>query len=654
MIRVLFFLCMLHYGSFQAQDKEEAIFGEPTRQERDLKFYAKDPKAPAVVLFERGKVSVIFNSQRDLVLQTEVHIKKKVFDSKKFGDNATVDIVYYHSKKSAEKLLNLKAVTINGELKTYVANSQMYTKDIDEHKKMTSFAFSNLQDGSIIEYSYVIESPFFFTYGWIFQGTFPVIYSEFVSEIPGNYEYRAALGGTKDFDFKNSYIKKNCFSLDGYGDAADCVYSEFVMRDVPAFKEEDYTLSKDNYISKIKYDLKETISFTGEKTFYTKTWKDVDKEFRFDSEIGRQLKFSSYFKNNLPQDLFEIQNPLERAKAVYYYIQQNFTWNGEYAIYQNIDVKKAYENKGGNIAEINLMLLNALDAADIKAHLVLSATRDFGLPTLIYPTLTEYDYVMAYLTLENQEYYLDATNKFTPFGVVPFKALNKIARIMDFKNESYWHPIQPNKKNLSYVNAKLIFDKEGSLKGTVEENNTGYFAVSKREAYFSNSKEEYIRNKEQSFVFFEISNLEIENLRNNEETVKETFNIVYEDQLIGDEIFLNPFFLSSFFNVNPFTLEERNYNIEMGYPFNQILLVNITIDEVYEISHLPKNTNLKLPNNAGTVSVVYVQNGNTVNIRFNLSLEEVQFEPEFYNTLKAFFSKVIELKTKTPIVLKKR
>ena len=635
-ISILIILLIISFKS-TAQDKKGATFGETTLQEKQLSQYEKEPEAAAVVLFERGKVTVKLNKHRYLVLHKEVHKKIKVFDAKKFSEDATIDILFYHSKKNQEVISNLKAITHNGDVKSYIPNSRFYEKDRYENYKQISFTFPNVKDGSILEYTYTEESPFFHRYEWDFQDNYPKIYSEFVSEIPGNYEYRASLGGTLDFAYKNSYIKDNCFSVDGFGDAADCVYSEFIMRDIPSFKEEDYMLSSSNYISKIKYDLKQTTSFTGEKNYYTKTWEDVDKEFRFDDNMGRQLRFASFFKDKIPSHILTIEDKLERAKAVYYFIQKNFAWNGEYEIYENIDVKDAFEKKGGNVAEINLMLLNALEAAEIDAFLVLSATREYGLPTLIYPTLTEFNYAMAYLKLDEQEYYLDATNKFTPFGILPFKALNKIGRIMDFKNGSYWHPITPHNKNISYINSKLKLNESGLLTGDVEENHTGYLSVSKRDSIFSNTKEKYIEEKENNYLPFEISNYTIENLQENDKEVKEKYSIALECEEIGNELLLYPFFLSSYFNENPFKLDERSYAIEMGNPLNQILLVNIEIDDAYTISYLPENQTLKLPDNAGMISVVYLQNENTLNIRFNIKLDQVSFDPEFYPTLKDFF-----------------
>ena len=71
-----------------------------------------------------------------------------------------------------------------------------------------------------------------------------------------------------------------------------------------------------------------------------------------------------------------------------------------------------------------MILVNALNTADLKAHVMLSSTRDYGLPTTKYPVLTDYNYFMASLKIGDKEYHIDATDKDNPFGIIPFKTLN--------------------------------------------------------------------------------------------------------------------------------------------------------------------------------------------------------------------------------------
>ena len=208
-------------------------------------------------------------------------------------------------------------------------------------------------------------------------------------------------------------------------------------------------LSEKNYMARVNYELKEFYDFKGNKTEYTRKWKDVDKEFRFDKDLGRQLGYKNFFEKNLPASVLSMSDPLEKAKAIYYFIQNHFTYNGKQRILSDIRVKEAFEEKTGNSSEINISLINALEAAGLDAKIVLLATRDQALPTKLYPVLTEFNYAIALLKIGETTYLLDATSKFTPFAVLPTTALNNQGRVLDIKEGSYWMDIIPTKKNVA-------------------------------------------------------------------------------------------------------------------------------------------------------------------------------------------------------------
>ncbi|MFT5076547.1 MAG: hypothetical protein ACI9D4_001905 [Polaribacter sp.] len=106
-------------------------------------------------------------------------------------------------------------------------------------------------------------------------------------------------------------------------------------------------------------------------------------------------------------------------------------------------MKDAFEKKSGSIAEINLSLINALEAADLDAKIVLHSTRENGLPTKAYPIITDFNYLLALVTIGDEKIILDASEKFAPFRILPFRTLNKEVRVMDYKKGSYWLPIEP-------------------------------------------------------------------------------------------------------------------------------------------------------------------------------------------------------------------
>ena len=416
-------------------------FGQVTLFEKNLKNYEKDPDAKAVVLYERGDNYFEIIRGR-LLLVKKYHTKIKILNQNGL-DEASIHIPYYHGQNSFEQVEDIKAITHNGDSKTFLRQDQIFTVDHNKRWLEKKFSFPNVKVGSILEYTYKIISPFIYDFnGWVFQSDIPKIYSEFNAKIPGNYKYNRSLVGSLNLAVNEASIQDNCIYLKSISDHMSCEVLKYAMSDIPAFEaEEDFMLSISNYISRIDFELAELYRLDGSKEVFTRSWQDVDKEFRTDPDIGRQLGKKSFYEKSISFSLLDEQNALLRAKNIYQFTQNHFVWNGEYGIYKDIDVKKAFEEKSGNVGEVNITLINLLNMANLDAKLVLLSTRSNGLPKKTHPVISDFNYILAKVEIDGNSYFLDATDKIIPFGMLPFRCLNYDARVMDFKEDSYWYAI---------------------------------------------------------------------------------------------------------------------------------------------------------------------------------------------------------------------
>ncbi|WP_347374279.1 DUF3857 domain-containing protein [Aequorivita sp. Q41] len=635
-----------------AQVSNIQSFGEPTSEELEMNEFPADPEASGVILYKRGNYTVeAINGQLQLI--KEIHIKTKVLDAKKFKNN-TVAISYYHEKNFKEQVTNLKAVIHNGSKKEHVQQDAIFDVDESLNWSQKKFTFPNIQNGSILEYTYRIETPYFFSLGsWEFQSELPVLYSELHTELPGNFSYNRILTGDFPLAVNHAELKKTCFVLNGFDKPGDCESATYVMKNLPAFKEEKYMLSKENYIAKIKYEVIQIVDLQGLKKTYTNTWEDVDSKFKKDKDLGRQLKYANYFKEQLPTELFLITDDLERAKAIYYYFQKTMFWNNKSRILSDIRVKDAFENKTGNSSEINLGLINALESAGLDAKIMLIATRDQPLPTTKYPVLTDFNYAMVYLKIKTETYLLDATDKFSPFGMVPFRNLNFFGRVLDFKKESYWTSIDPPIKNQHYANIQLKAEENGVFSGEINEISTGYIAVDKRKGYYNLNNVEIIKKKQSENKTIDIKTFENENDKDLEQPYKENYTVTMQEQTVGDKLYLYPFILKTYFSENPFINETRRYPVALGFPFANNYIISLDVSDKYEIISIPQSRMLKIPDEAGEISVVYNTSENKVNIRLSVKLNNPNFAPEAYKALQEFFTELVKIQSEEPIELKK-
>ena len=651
-ILVIFSFSIFCYAPLMGQMPDN--FGNITNFEKNLTSYDKDPEANAIYLYERGDnyFKVIKNY---IQLVKEYHVKIKILNEDGF-DWGTVEIPLYHNGTTAEKITKIKAVTHNGDQQYNVLPAEIFTEDYSERWRVKKFTFPKLQKGSILEYAYTLVTPYDYKLdGWEFQASVPKLYSEFNAKIPGNWVYNRALIGSLKLDVNDSKLKKGCFKVEGYPVAADCEVLKYTMKDIPAFKEEkDFMLAPKNYRARLDFEISQYNRLDGTTRKYTKSWNDVDKEFRSDKDIGRQLTKKGFFERNVPEKLLTEGSDLERAKNVYKFVQQHFNWNEAYSSYGEARVKNAFEAKKGNAWEINMSLINLLNAAEIPANLMLLSTRQRGLPKKIHPVMSDFNYIVAKVKIDGKEYLLDATDKYLPFGMLPFRALNHYGRVMDFKNESYWQDILPEGKNISQVRVQMIFNPETrKTEGVMNILNTGYNAVYKRKLIDQQSEEAYLDELEKNTTgeFF-INEYGLVAERSEDKQVAERIKFDLDNAIQGDKVYFNPF-LTHFFESNPFKLETRDYPIDFGYPRAYRYQMNINIPAGYIVSEVPESVEVNLNQSIVDLKLHVRQSKEQVGISYMLSLRHTHFMPEDYDALKQIFSKAVELQKNSLIIFEK-
>ncbi|MGB1308689.1 MAG: DUF3857 domain-containing protein, partial [Oceanihabitans sp.] len=409
-----------------------------TGNDLETNTFKKDSTANALVIYEFGNSYI---DKSSFYLKHEFKQKLKILNRKGF-DNATITIYLYNSGSKKEKISKILATThnlVDGKVvKTELKKSDIYTEKYNDNYTLVKFTLPNIQEGSVISYSYKLTSPFIYKYkSWSFQSETPKLYSEYNTSIPANYEYHIKLVGSIPLT-KNLVTKEHNCLEGGRGTFADCLNSIYVMENIPAFIDEDYMTTRENYLSRIEYELSVFKGFDGTVDNITKRWRDVDKEIKNDANIGKQYLKKVSSKSLLSSELINETDPLIKATKIYEYVQNNYTWNKKYNIFNDISVKKLIKEKSGNVSEINALLHNLLKDNDIQVNPILISTRNNGLPTKIYPVISDFNYILIQATIDGKEYLLDATDPFLSFGQIPFRCLNQYGRILDFKTISLW------------------------------------------------------------------------------------------------------------------------------------------------------------------------------------------------------------------------
>ncbi len=633
---IILLICLFSLKGFSQKSKSSKT-GKVTVSELNMNRYEKDTTANAIVLYEHA--NYYLDKNKDYKNTTDYYFKIKIL--KKDGDNkATIRIPIY----GEEELHSIKALTYNLSennkiLKTYLLKNSVYKKKLNEKWREVTFTLPSIKAGSVIEYTYSITSPYSGIDDWYFQSDIPKIKSDFTASILGNWKYNKRLVGFLKLSRDNPSVKKNCIYIPGLGDG-NCLILEYGMDTISAFKEEDYMLSKENFISKLSFELESYTNPTRGIKKYTKTWKDADKKLKYDF-LDNQSSKKNYFKKQLDLELLSNENDLERATKTFEFIQNHYTWNEKYWPSKKVKIKKAFENKIGNIFDINLSLYNSLKAAQIESYLVLTSTRNKAIPTKLHPVINDFNYLLVKVVINNTTYFLDATNKKLPFGLVQYNSLNGDGRVMDFKKGSYWETIQLTKKTYRTTKVQLSINDENELNGNVMISTDGYFALNDREKLSNESSDSFIENFESKHPNLEVDKFEYKNLNKNNKTLYQKYKVTFDGLDFNNNVKINPFLINQY-TKNPFKLKKRDYPVDYGYPRNNTYILSLKIPENYIVKKLPENKAISLPNNGGRFILNFKKTNNTISVYSKINTNKKIYNSNEYHYLKEFYNQIIK------------
>lgn len=627
----------------------------------EMKKYDKDTSAHAVVLNEHGSSRITVTNLDEIRLIYEYHAKIKFFDSKNFEDEGTIEIPIYNSDNQIfEQVTDITGVTFykddNGLVqKLELDPKKVFTVKDNKHWSTLKFAMPGLRNGCVIEVKYRLESPYIENFhSWRFQSDIPKLYSEYEVHIPGFWDYNASLRGNLKLSTNKAEVERGCFAF--HGSNSDCSHMVYGIKDIPAFIEEDHMTSAKNFLSAVYFELEQYTSLNnGAKVKVAKEWRDIDYDLKSESWFGSQLKRKDLLKERIAPVIVNKTDSMDKAKAVYSFVQKAFKWNEEND-YGSLDgIRKALDNHTGTAGDINLTLVTALNAAGIPAQAVLLSTRNHGAINKLYPGMGDFNYVIAKTTLGNKTYLLDATDPLLSFGMLPLRCINDQGRVFSFDKASYWMDMSTQQRENTTYSFDLTLQDNGKLKGTMTRYSSGYSGyLRRREIKKFNSVDEYVENLDEKLPKLKILKSTIVNLDSLDMALGETYEVEIDfySNLNHERLGFNPF-LWDHMTSNPFKLAERDYPVDWGMPSNERYSVTLHLPQQYTIENMPQNVAFAMPNQGGKFLTSFVSENNTFTFSYITQLNKSVYQPEEYPYLKELFNKII-LTEKNEMVFRKK
>lgn len=656
-MKKLFLIALIFIGlakTTRAQDFEPGI----TDKEIEMSAYDKDPQANAVFLNEFGSTRIDEVNDHVRLIYT-YHAKIKIFNKEGFN-NGTIEIPIHHNESVSEDVDEVTGTTYykdeNGIIqKAELDPKKVFTVKDYKYGSTVKFALPALHPGCVIEFKYKLVSPYIdYFRDWYFQDDIPKMYSQYEVHIPGFWTFNASLRGVLKLTKSASEVERECF-ISG-GSKADCSHITYGIKDIPAFVKEDYMTARKNFLSAIFFELVEvTNPYTGVKTVVTKQWSDVDRILKTSESFGSQLKRGSLLKEYIAPVIAGKTDELEKAKALYSWVKKQIKFNDYYGIYSE-NIKKAIETHSGSVADINLTLVTALNAAGLNAEAVLLSTREHGMVNTLYPVLNDFNYVIAKVNIGNNTYLLDATDPLLQFGLLPLRCVNDQGRVVSLNKPSYWIDLGTQQKGATTRTLELTLLDNGKIKGTIISYYKGYEAYERRKIIKKfNSVDEYVEDFDEKHPKLKVLKSDILNLDSLDNPLRETFEVEIDayDNNNHDRLLFNPYFWEKR-TTNPFKLAERDYPVDWGYASDSRLVLVMHLPPQYTIETPPQVVAYGLPNKGGMFATAFeTQDNNTFTFSNITQFNKTVYDPAEYPYLKELYNKII-LTEKGEMVFRKK
>jgi hypothetical protein len=594
-------------------------FGNVETADLEMTTYSLDSTAPAVILCDYG-----YWSLSDYKFVRIIRYKILTADGLEYANG-----IFPGSQTTSVRGRTYNLV--NGEIvETKLKNENVFKERVTEDYYRLRVAMPDVKIGSVFDIEFT--NPFLIN-EWKFQQKIPVKYSELI--IPES-QY---------IDFRKNYF--------GYIPLTYNSTDRWYAENMPAFKEEPFTNSIENYITKFEFDIL-SLHFPGYYREFTTDWNAVARRLEEDSYFGGVLNTALYL-NSIASDIRDKDtSDLDKIKDACKVISQRIKWNEEESLSPTYTSLGTILSEGlGNSADINLILVNLLRKLDLKAYPVVLSSRSNGVLPPFNASINKLNYILAYVKIGEVEYLLDATDKYAPVGILPPRCINGQGRIIN-KEVSAAISLKSDKKDKNTEFYELELADDFTLKGVFTASRSEYGAYNFRKDFYSfNSKDEYVQDFEEENPGVSIQNYEIENLDSIYLPIREKSDIEIRNQVyeIDNQVFINPMLFNQI-KENPFKPDERKYPVDFTYCKDDSYVIKIKIPEGYQVVQLPTPIKMDLPEKAGRIIYQVANLNGTITVTCKKSINKEVFLPTEYPYLKEFYNQIIKVEAE-PIILNK-
>ena len=445
----------------------------------------------------------------------------------------------------------------------------------------------------------------------------------------------------KTFHFEGYKIEKKETKKGGYTNYV------FIMKDLPANKNEFKSIGRaytdPHIVIQVKSFENKGESLPGfDKTADVYNWNN------------RLYKMSNNEPDKLKATFTKITTGLtsdeDKIKAVYYWVQDKIryiAYEDGYSGYIPASAQEVLANKYGDCKGMANLLTELLKLGGFDAHFTWIGTRSIPYPQSL-PALCVNNHAITTLNFKGKEYFLDATEKYVPFGENAYRIQGKEAMVANGdKFDIKTVPLTTGNDHKVFTKADFTLNND-VLKGKIQVTLTGNERKDFHQMYQDlplTEREKFLN----SYVEFNndnvvASDVKTSDLNNRDIPVSITGNIDlsnYVQSISGDKYINLDFFPKTLERYMPDEKRKAGYDFDYVLSFDDEFALSITAGNKF--SDVPQPLELKY--DGYEFKGEYVVTGNKITLKKRLVLKNSMINntdfanwKKFLESIKAFSS----------------
>jgi hypothetical protein len=634
------FILLLGLGGISAQNVPDAEFGNIP----DSLFQMQQPHDTPYRITNK-ELNVSFReADESIVAILEHHIRIKVFDDS--VREASVVAIPYYFENDMERITSLEAYTYlpSGE-RAALSEQDIRTININSRYSVKEFAMPAVEDGAVIEYRYTIER-------------------RYIEELPDFYlSHRVPTDNAKLTITYPKYLRYQSYTENFDGTIThDVVYTDtssvpkvftipqpqpivterWMVRDIPAVKEEAYISTLDDYRGKIKFLLSE---FGIPRQKLENNWEVVVARIRDKTDPWESINRNEVARaagDSIAAALGAMPES-QLQDSIYHYLNKRVNFSGQHTAFSQTSGKEVLEGEPSSQAAINQTLVAMLRAADIDAHPVLISTRKSGKINMDFPSFYQFNGLMIRSQIGKKSYLMDAGFPHSQPGLIPVDTYG--SRGLVLKKDGYeWIDINPD-KSLFDIQVQIDgrLERNGTLSGTVESLQQGYPAqIIRQQKADGMSDSEILRQTLfDGYPRMSVSNVEVNNAQKYGRPIVLSADFEIENYATSftDGLNFSPMVVG-YRNENPFSGPDRNLPITLDAPEKLELSYSIELPQGYSVAVDDDRTIMF----SGAEFVErYDHTTGQLNYRYQINIDQRNFSADYFPSLYKLYNRWVEL-----------